>query len=111
MRNVTNNRVRDYTFAAVLSGVLALPVAANAEGTTPTNDAQRQTTEQTFNALDTDRSGVVSEAEYIVHAQEANNIKAEEAAQEFQALDKNNDDRLTLAELKSGADAYKRTIQ
>ena len=111
MKSVTATRVRDYTFAAVLGSVLAMPIAAHAEGTTAKTTQDVRSTEQVFSALDTDRSGVVSEAEYIVHAQASKNMQAEEATNEFKAMDQNNDDRLTLAELKTGTAAYKRTVQ
>jgi hypothetical protein len=113
MKHVTAH-VKDYTFGAILAGVLAMPIAAHAEGNSANKGATANpptTNEQTFNTLDTDRSGAVSEAEYLVHAQQAQNLQADEATTEFQKLDANKDNRLTLAELKSGSEAYKKNIQ
>lgn len=109
MKNVSTKTMKDYTFAAVMAGVLALPLAAHAEGTASKTGASNATSaEQTFNAMDTDRSGSVSEAEFITHMQSKENKGPEEAANKFSALDTDNNDRLTLAEVKQGNDAYKK---
>lgn len=111
MKHAHVKSIKDYTFAAALAGVLALPVAAHAEGTSAQKDAGASiTAEQKFSAMDTDKSGAVSEAEFTAHLK-TQNKGPEEAASTFKTLDADNDDRLTLAEVKNGTDAYKRTVQ
>lgn len=97
-------KVKDYTFAAVLAGMMALPMAAQAEGPTDTMGqpgGKPNQLEQAFQQIDTDQSGAISEAEYIVHAKEAKNEMADQAVDEFAALDTDKDKRLTLAELQT----------
>lgn len=96
--------VKEYTFAALMAGMMVLPMAAHAEGPT---DAMGQATggaaqiEQIFQQIDTDQSGAISEAEYIVHAKEAKNEMADQAIEEFASLDADQDKRLTPAELQA----------
>ena len=52
-----------------------------------------------FKALDTDKDGKLSEAEYVGKKQ---GEKATKAKEEFKKLDKNNDGFLTLDEFKAG---------
>lgn len=111
MKRVNVMSMKDYTFAAVLAGALTLPVAANADNATANKSAASAVTaEQTFSAMDKDKSGAVSESEFIAHMQ-TQNKGPEEASSKFKAMDTDNDERLTLAEVRNGNDAYKRTVQ
>lgn len=110
MKRVNVMSMKDYTFAAVLAGALTLPLAAHAESAANKAAAPSVTAEQKFSAMDTDKSGSVSESEFVAHMQ-TQNKGPEEAASTFKALDTNSDDRLTLAEVRSGNEAYKRTVQ
>lgn len=89
---------RTYAFAALLTGALAFPVAsANAETSATSVDAQTTTTSgaitsRTFQSLDMDRSGSLSEAEFS---------KYSAAGTDFDAADVNGDGRLTLSEAQS----------
>ncbi len=110
MKNVSTKNMRDYTFAAVLGGILALPLAAQADTSPAKGSDTSVTAEEKFSAMDADKSGAVSEDEFIAHMN-TQNKGPEEAAAKFKALDTDNDARLTLAEVKNGNDAYKRTVQ
>ncbi len=90
---------KTYAFAALLTGALALPVAsANAENSAATSvDAATTTTSgaitsRTFQSLDTDRSGSLSEAEFS---------KYSASGMDFDEADVNGDGRLTLSEAQS----------
>jgi|GEM_PF-2201696 len=89
---------KTYAFAALLTGALALPLAsANAEGYTnkgasAETSASGAITSQIFKALDTDRSGSLSESEFD---------KYSEAPMGFDDADSNGDGKLTLSEVQS----------
>lgn len=91
--------IKTYAIAAVMAGALALPLAsANAEGYGSKDgaaagaSANGAITSQTFKALDTDRSGSLSEAEFQKYSGGAVN---------FKQADANGDGRLTLSEAQS----------
>lgn len=81
-----------YATIALLAGILALPVAANAEGL-GTRDGQTSSTNtissESFSAYDADRSGTLNENEY-------NEIGS---SVDFNDADANDDDVITLSEL------------
>lgn len=90
---------KTYAIAAVMAGALALPLAAaNAEGYGGNDGsaagaaAGGAITSQSFKALDTDRSGTLSEAEFS---------KYSGASVDFKQADSNGDGRLTLSEVQS----------
>jgi Ca2+-binding EF-hand superfamily protein len=87
---------KHYAFAAVLAGVIALPLAAaNAESATDKNAAENASgaiTSQTFKSLDADKSGSLSESEFSQYS--AANV-------DFKQVDANGDGRLTLSEAQT----------
>lgn len=89
---------KTYAFTALLTGALALPVAsAKAESTATSVDPQTTTTSgaitsRTFQSLDMDRSGALSEAEFS---------KYSPAGTDFDRADVNGDGNLTLSEAQS----------
>lgn len=88
---------KTYAFAALLTGALALPVAsANAENSAATSVDSATTsgaiTSRTFQSLDADRSGSLSEAEFS---------KYSASGVDFDKADVNGDGRLTLSEAQS----------
>ncbi len=77
-----------YTMALMLGAALVFPVAAaNAEGYGKISASQ-------FSKMDTDKSGTLSESEFKA---------AGKTNASFDALDTNNDNSLTLAELQPAA--------
>lgn len=90
---------KTYAFAALLTGALALPVAsAQAENSAATSVDSKTTTTSgaitspTFQSLDMDKSGSLSEAEFS---------KYSSAGADFDKADVNGDGRLTLSEAQS----------
>ena len=91
---------KSYAFAAALvAGALALPLAAvHAESTdkSAATNSSGAITSQTFKALDTDKSGTLSESEF-------KNYSAANA--DFSSIDANGDGRLTLSEAQTAPSA------
>ncbi len=91
-------RFKTTMFGALLAGVLALPLAngAHAEGTKVEKNAattgSSELNSQTFKALDTDRSGALTEEEYN---------EMPNASVSFKNADANSDGKLTLSELRA----------
>ncbi len=100
---MTIDTLKNSAFMALAAGVLALPIAANAAG-----DMKAQTsagagtavTQEHFAQADADKSGTLSEAEYekFADAQEDAGI---DIASDFDDLDANNDNTLTVAEFRA----------
>ncbi len=86
-------RVKNTAMMALFAGVLALPLAANAE--TVANGAP--TLRQVFEAVDADKSGAIDKVEYdaFAQAQKDANIGL---AYSFEELNKSNSGTLTIAE-------------
>ena len=88
--------------AAVAAGALVLPLAAQAEGYTSQNKtpaspsasigSESNISSQQFSALDSDRSGSLSESEFSQHTT---------ASFDFDKADTNADGNLTLSELNN----------
>lgn len=90
-------RFKKAMFGAMLAGVLSFPLAgAHAEGTKIEKNAattgSSELNSQTFKALDTDRSGSLTEEEYN---------EVPNAPVSFNKADTNNDGKITLSELRA----------
>lgn len=87
------------TLMTLLTGVLVAPLAANAEGTSMnTGIHSNSSVQSSFNAADADNSGTLTQEEYEVLA-DAQEDAGIDVASDFDDLDRNNDDVLTVAEL------------
>lgn len=89
-------RVKNTAMMALLAGVMALPLAAQAE--TPSGAAPgAMTLRQVFEAVDADKSGAIDKTEYdaFAQAQKDANIGL---AYSFEELNKSKSGELTIAE-------------
>lgn len=89
---MTLNLLKSTAFGLVMAGALVAPAIAHADGKVSSGVTQTH-----FSQADMDRSGTLSEAEYdaFVDAQEDAGL---DIASDFDDLDVNDDDQLTLAE-------------
>ena len=92
--------IANKTLMALLAGVLVAPVAAHAEGTASTKMHTNTSASASFNAADADRSGTLTQEEYEVLA-DAQEDAGIDVASDFDDLDINGDDVLTVAELNA----------